>query len=47
MIKNCIICGKEFEAVKSFGKFPMTCGTECFKINRRNNARKHYENKKE
>ena len=43
MIKKCIICGKEFDAVKSFGKYPITCGTECFKINRRNHARKHYQ----
>ena len=43
MIKKCIICGKEFDAIKSFGKYPITCGNECFKINRRNHARKHYQ----
>lgn len=46
MVIKCVICGKEFDAVKSFGKFPITCGAECFEENRRRKRIEYYANNK-
>ena len=44
MVIKCIICGKEFDAIKSYGKFPKTCGAECSNENFKRKA-KEYRNK--
>ena len=46
MVIKCIVCGKEFDAVKSFGKFPITCGDECFKENLRRKRIEYYAKNK-
>lgn len=43
VIKECIVCGKEFDAR---GK-AKTCGKECSKENRRQYHRQHYQDNKE
>ena len=37
MIKKCLHCNKEFNAIKNHGKFPKFCNMKCFKLFRKNN----------